>query len=310
MFKRIKRLTICILVLVTCTLNFSFAKSYDMQDITNIKTIKDFEHDVMVDNMDTVIFGSYPQSDTTGKRNDPIEWIVLERDDEKALLLSKYILDCKSYHNNYGENATWETSSLRKWLNSTFYNIAFSKKEKDRIILADIVNNDRKPFINLGFNLLSIAEGGNDTKDNVFCLSIDECNKYFDSENIFIKKHKDAATKGTEYARNVKNDDVFVKYAKDNNLDLDTLIKTMGESSKIKIGLTVLESNDWDNGNSHYWLRSPGLLHFTDEDKITGKTIESFTATTVNIIGNPNSNGVDIKSVHVGVRPAIWVSIK
>ena len=266
MFKRIKRLTICILVLVTCTLNFSFAKSYDMQDITNIKTIKDYDHNVMVDNMDTVIFGSYPQSDTTGKRNDPIEWIVIERDDEKALLLSKYILDCKSYHNNIGENATWETSSLRKWLNSTFYNKAFSKKEKDRIILADIVNNDRKPFINLGFNLLSIAEGGNDTKDNVFCLSIDECKKYFDIENIFIKKHKDSATKGTEYARSVKNDDAFIKYAK-------------------------------------------GLRYYTNEDKITGKTIESFTATTVYSYGEISS-GENILSVHVGVRPAIWVSIK
>ncbi len=310
MFKRIKRLIICILVLVTCTINFSFAKSYDMQDITNIKTIKDYKHNVMVDNMDTVIFGSYPQSDTTGKRNDPIEWIVLERDDEKVLLLSKYILDCKSYHNNYGENATWETSSLRKWLNSTFYNKTFSKKEKDRIILADIVNNDRrKPFTNLGFNLLSIAEGGNDTKDNVFCLSIDECKKYFDSENIFIKKHKDAATKGTEYARSVKNDDAFVKYANDNNLDLDTLIKMMGESSDIRLfGLLVNESNDWYNGNSDYWLRSPGLRYYTNEDKITGETIENFTATTVSAVGAISSE--NIISMYVGVRPAIWVSIK
>ena len=74
----------------------------------------------------------------------------------------------------------------------------------------------------------------------------------------------------------------------------------------IVMGNVIDESNGWDNGNSHYWLRSPGLRYYTNEDEITGETIESFTATTVYTYGEI-SLGENIISVHVGVRPAIWV---
>ena len=48
----------------------------------------------------------------------PIQWIVLEVvKDEKVLLLSQNAIACKPFNYGFGD-CTWETSSLRKWLNS------------------------------------------------------------------------------------------------------------------------------------------------------------------------------------------------
>ena len=48
------------------------------------------------------------------------EWYVLEEQDDKALLLAKDIITKKAYHETY-RNITWENCTLRKWLNSDFY---------------------------------------------------------------------------------------------------------------------------------------------------------------------------------------------
>ena len=114
--------------------------------------------------MDTVIFGSYPQSDVSGNTKEPIEWIVLDRQGNKTLLLSKYILDCKCY-NDVEKDITWENCTLRYWLNNTFYNTVFSSSEKSYIDNTFVINND-----NASYN----TSGGNNTYDNVFLLSIDE----------------------------------------------------------------------------------------------------------------------------------------
>ena len=144
--------------------------STDIKQIENTKHITEYNSDTSVNDIDTITFGSYPQSDVTGKTKEPIEWIVLDRDEEnkKALLLSKYILDCKPYNDEYKE-VTWETCSLRKWLNRDFYNIAFNDSDKIYITLTSLINNDN---VDYGSN------GGNNTSDNVFLLSIDEIKHY------------------------------------------------------------------------------------------------------------------------------------
>ena len=45
-------------------------------------------------------FGSYQQE---YDYKQPIEWIVLEKQNNKMLLVSKKILDCKPYHNTFSE---------------------------------------------------------------------------------------------------------------------------------------------------------------------------------------------------------------
>ena len=63
----------------------------------------------------------------------PIEWIVLDIQDERALLLSKNILDTQQY-NTEQVPTTWETSSIRSWLNHTFLNQAFTSEEQEKIL--------------------------------------------------------------------------------------------------------------------------------------------------------------------------------
>ena len=119
-----------------------------------------------------LVFGSYPQTNT-GKDDTPIEWLILESDGETALLISRYALDCKPYNEKY-EDATWETCTLRGWLNNEFYNRAFSTEEKQYILRSD-VSADKNPKYS--------TNPGNTTKDKVFLLSVVEANKYFQSDD-------------------------------------------------------------------------------------------------------------------------------
>ena len=64
----------------------------------------------------------------------PIEWIVLDRQEERALLLSKCALDAKPFHEVEDRTVTWAECTLRAWLNGDFYNSAFSDEERARIV--------------------------------------------------------------------------------------------------------------------------------------------------------------------------------
>lgn len=116
-------------------------------------------------------FGQYEQDNDESNGKEDIEWLVLDKQDGKILVLSKYALDCKPYHEER-KDITWEKCTLRTWLNNDFVNTAFSEDEKSNIATVKIVNNDNQYFN---------TNGGNDTQDKVFLLSIDEVKKYFSS---------------------------------------------------------------------------------------------------------------------------------
>lgn len=122
-----------------------------------------------------VTFGTYPQT-KEGNDATPIEWLVLARDGDKALLISRYGLDAQPY-NKDNTSVTWETCTLRTWLNSTFYNKAFSSAEQAAILTTNVDNSKSQCYS--GWN----TSGGNNTQDKVFLLSYAEANKYFDVEN-------------------------------------------------------------------------------------------------------------------------------
>ncbi|MBQ4297717.1 MAG: serine/threonine protein kinase, partial [Clostridia bacterium] len=122
---------------------------------------------------DTYKFGSYEQNNKTSDGKEEIEWIVLEKDGKFLLLISKYALECQQY-NTSDTNVTWETCSLRKWLNGTFINNAFSTAEQN-MIQSTTVTADINPSYS--------TSPGNNTTDKVFLLSIAEVNKYFSSDN-------------------------------------------------------------------------------------------------------------------------------
>lgn len=115
---------------------------------------------------DIITFGSYTQDQSQDA--DPIEWYVLAVENGKAFAVSRYGLDAKPYNEEWEKN-TWETSTLRAWLNDDFYSNAFSDSEKAFIAEVNIDNPDN-PDHGTG--------GGNSTVDRIFLLSIDEKNQY------------------------------------------------------------------------------------------------------------------------------------
>lgn len=122
---------------------------------------------------DTYKFGSYEQDNETSNGKEEIEWIVLDKDGMSLLLISKYALDSQQYNTSF-TNVTWETCSLRKWLNGTFFSAAFSSEEQSSII-SSTVTADKNPSYS--------TSPGNNTTDKVFLLSITEVNKYFSSND-------------------------------------------------------------------------------------------------------------------------------
>ena len=120
-----------------------------------------------------ITFGSYEQDNNTSNGKENIEWLVLKVDGDKALVISKYALDCQQYNTSFTA-VTWETCSLRKWLNGTFISAAFSSEEQTSII-SSTVTADKNPSYS--------TSPGNNTTDKVFLLSITEVNKYFSSDS-------------------------------------------------------------------------------------------------------------------------------
>ena len=125
---------------------------------------------------DYIFFGAYEQDDDVSNGKENIEWLVLAKEDNRILAISKYALDSRDFCNQY-YGATWETSDIREWLNSAFLNDAFTDAEKAfvPVVTVEVHKNPK-------FN----SNSESDTRDRVFLLSIEEVQKYFvsDAERI------------------------------------------------------------------------------------------------------------------------------
>ncbi len=138
---------------------------------------------------DYVFFGAYEQDNNTSNGKEDIEWLVLEVKDGKALVISKYALDCQQYNTSFSA-VTWETCTLRKWLNRNFLGSAFTADEK-AMIPTVTVSADKNPEYS--------TNPGNATQDKVFLLSITEASKYFSSDNARQCKPTEYAVAGGAY---------------------------------------------------------------------------------------------------------------
>lgn len=123
---------------------------------------------------DTVFFGKYEQDYDTSNGKEDIKWLVLDKKDDAVLVISKHVLEDKSFGRN---DDTWETCSLRKWLNGDFINDAFSPEEQSKLQITN-VSADKNPKFDV--------DSGNATMDKVFLLSVAEVEKYFISDESRI----------------------------------------------------------------------------------------------------------------------------
>ena len=136
-------------------------------------------------NVSNVDDNGYTKSNVYWFKYEPIAWTVLSEAGGKALIACELILDSQTFSNTYSNQSNYELSTIRAWLNSTFYDTAFNTTEK-QYVAKTTVNNSVE---------------GNDyacgnTEDYVFLLSREEAkNKEYFADNAARKKTS------TDYAK-------------------------------------------------------------------------------------------------------------
>lgn len=171
---------------------------------------------------DIVTFGSFEQNNNESDGTEPIEWIVLDIDGNKALLLSKYGLASLPY-NTKAVNGWWNCF-VRSWLNDSFIDTAFTNEERDAILLTEVDNSRSQ-------NHPAWGSGELNTKDYIFLLSWWESFKYVGA--MYTISRLEARTSPTEYAKKV----------------LRAYTSSSNETAEGK-------------GACKWWLRSPGHLSY------------------------------------------------
>ena len=105
--------------------NFQLAISNQIRQTFSAFESKGIVQDVNA--LPTIRFGSYAFAGF-GRAGDTIEWIVLEKTNTYAILLSKYILG-ESEYNETGDPVAYAGTKISKWVNK-FYLNAFNENEK------------------------------------------------------------------------------------------------------------------------------------------------------------------------------------
>lgn len=211
---------------------------------------------------------------------EPIKWRVLSVNGNDAFLLADVVLDSQEYNLNKN-SVTWETSSIRSWLNGygasaneprkdysykNFLNAAFSSEEKNAIKITNVINDN---------NIFNGTDGGNATSDKVFLLSESEvyhtgtAAKYGFAKSIYDYSTCDEARRSrcSTYA-----------YA----------MGTYRESST-SASYKKYKENTW------WWLRSPGYY--------------SVLASRVKVDGQVDKYGVGVHFSYEGIRPVLHLNL-
>ena len=185
-------ITVFTFVLVIAIVSFGYAdqmnKTVDKAD--NNRAMSTFfansglgpEAQYSVNNI--IRFGRYEQDNIAENGYEDIEWIILDVKEDKALLISKNVLDCRQYDEDSWLHPDWEQSDLRSWLNHGFFQTAFSKEEQNAILQTDVAA-EANPYANE-------PNQENNTKDKIFLISLSEYEKYFPN-NTGVCKPSDFA---------------------------------------------------------------------------------------------------------------------
>ena len=170
-----KKLCLTILVAVfAAVLATSAAAESDRSGETAPPAASASESDIRTAEVgDILCFGAFEQDNDAANGKESIEWIVLEKEDDRLFVISKYALFAMGYHH---ENAvtTWETCTLRAWLNGEFLDEAFSAGEQARILTVAVPPAESPKYH---------TDPGNATEDKLFLISIADLNQYFPTDS-------------------------------------------------------------------------------------------------------------------------------
>ena len=192
---------------------------------------------------------------------DEYTWQILDLLGDRALIVTEKIIDQRPYHNLY-KDTTWSDCALRKYLNGEFYG-KFSEDDQSRILPVTNKNPNNQWYG---------TDGGKDTQDRIFLLSIEEvARQYFGDSSANL--HNPRKNKRYWFERKDAN----------NNRRIARL---EGESDRI-----------W-----WWWLRSPG--------RVGVKAVYIHGDGNIGIQGNNilKGNIADGRCTG-GVRPALWLKL-
>ena len=178
---------------------------------------------------DTIEFGRYEQDNEFGNGPEAIEWEVLEIKDGSALIVSRYGLDAKSYHDIYTE-ITWERCTLRNWLNNDFYDEAFNEAEKNQILSTTVINPENSTYG---------TSGGDSTEDRVFLLSLADARRFYETD-------RQRVLDATAYA---KANDVFIS---EYNGRTFWWLRTPGQTRLYATGIKSFGTPDYNGVNVQF----------------------------------------------------------
>lgn len=91
-----------------------------------------------------------------------LDWLVLAIEEDRLFLITEDCLQPEMAYNSQANDLSWETSTVRSWLNSEFLSTYFDQKEQAKI-LTTTVSTENSP----------------DTQDQVYLLSSEEAQLYF-----------------------------------------------------------------------------------------------------------------------------------
>ncbi|MDQ0362054.1 DUF6273 domain-containing protein [Breznakia pachnodae] len=189
------------------------------------------------------------------------EWRVLDVQSDRVLLITEDMIGQHPYHNKAG-NVTWKDCELRSYLNTEFYK-TFSEEDRKRIIT--VINKNPN-------NEWYDSNGGEDSKDKIFLLSIEEvaCKYFGDSSTLLYNPGK--------------NQKYWFQRKDENN-----------SNRRSKFG-----GYGW-----WWWLRSPGrdnkrAVYIWGDGNIgiQGNGTYKYSSNTIHPITKDNSGGI---------RPALWI---
>lgn len=112
-------------------------------------------------------FGHYCQG--SAGEIEPLSWRILKKENKKVLAITEKLIDCVCYNDTLSPEVTWESCTLREWLNEDFLYGSFNKKERASIIRSRNENADKTSY----------TDSSKPTWDKIFALSIDEAEHYF-----------------------------------------------------------------------------------------------------------------------------------
>ncbi|MFV0485424.1 MAG: DUF6273 domain-containing protein [Candidatus Saccharimonadales bacterium] len=268
-------------IIAICTLLTSCARNNDT--ISDTASEVELSDDIVITHVGEILtFGDY-------------EWQVLNIQDGKASLITKDVINIRSYNDVY-EKITWADCSLRAWLNNDFYG-EFDASLQKKILETEIITPDNPWFR---------TDGGDNTTDRIFLLSIEEAVKYFGDSGTLTESNWDGFAYLDDEYNGARQAQLILSEANmSSSVNAIDKSPTYGGEYSRSEAIRLLDDV---NGSPWWWrLRSPGENNYSVACVLNNGTIQVYGSSASNDYLDGDVYGDNIHAALGGVRPAMWI---